>query len=131
MHKIDMMDSMETDVKYQYLLYDFTYEGKKHKGKIRLTEDIHNVFVLYDDHDLEITWFKKIRHKGKSIILNIVLKDDWNDYEILGNVAASVWVCVYNKRRKQIIDEFEPDYWSYLDEECPRNNIDKRSFYLK
>ena len=67
------------DVKSQYLSFDFTYDGKKHKGKVRLTESDPNVFMLYDDHDLEITWMKRIRHKGKHIVINIVVKDDWNN----------------------------------------------------
>ena len=118
------------DVKSQYLSFDFTYDGKKHKGKVRLTESDPNVFMLYDNHDLELTWFKHIRHKGKHIVINIVVKDDWSDYETLGSVAASAWVCVYNKQRTEVIEQFEPDFWAYVDEENASNNVDKNSFYF-
>ena len=35
-----------------------------------------------------------------------------NDWKTLGHVVAS-----------------EPDYWSFVDEECPANNTDKNNFY--
>lgn len=119
------------NVKSQYLSYDFTYDGKKHKGKARLTESDPNVFMVYDDHDLELTWMKRIPHKGKHIVINIVVKDDWNDCGTLGKVAASAWVCVYDKRRAQIIEQFEPGFWAYIDEEDASNNVDKNSFYIR
>lgn len=118
------------DVKSQYLLYDFTYDGKKHKGKVRLSESNPNVSALYDDHDLELTWMKQIRHKSKHIVINIVVKDDWNDCETLGKVTASAWVCVYDKWRTRIIDQFDPDFWAYIDEENASNNVDKSAFYF-
>lgn len=114
----------------QYLSYDFLYEGKRHKGKFLLDEDSPNVVMMYDDHDLEVTWIKHIRHKGKYIEISIVVNDDWND-DNLGKVSASAWVCVCNQKRKQIIDEFEPDFWAYIDEENPCNNTNKSIFYSK
>lgn len=113
---------------FQYLLYDFTYEGRRHKGRFRLYENSQNVVMLYDDHNMEVTWIKHIKHKGKYIEINIVVNDNWND-ENLGKVSASAWVCVYNKMGNHIIDEFEPDYWAYIDEENPSNNTNKSQFY--
>lgn len=95
-----------------------------------LDEDSPNVVMMYDDHDLEVTWVKHIRHKGKYIEISIVVNDDWND-ENLGKVSASAWVCIYNKKRNLIIDEFEPDFWAYIDEENPCNNTNKSIFYSK
>ena len=69
---------MENEIKYQFLFYDFIYDGIRHRAKIKLEEDNHCVRMLYDEHNLEVT---------------------------------------------------EPDYWSFVDEECPANNTDKYNFY--
>ena len=115
--------------KSQYLVYDFTYEGIRHSAKIKLEEGLNDIALLYDDHDLEITWEKRIRHRGKHMIINIVIKDDWNDMSTLGKVVASAWVCVYDKSSKTIVNEFEPDNWSYIDEADPSNSTNKIDFY--
>lgn len=120
---------MKEDIPQQFLLYDFTYEGKRHKGKILLDEDAPGVQMMYDDHDLEITWEKRIRHAGKDMVLNIVVKDDWNDMETLGKVVASAWVCISDRHDASIIEEFEPDHWAYIDEENESNNVSKDTFY--
>ena len=120
---------MSKQEKAQYLVYDFTYEGVRHHAIIRLEENLNGVKMMYDDHDLEITWEKRIRHKGKYIIINIVLKDDWNDMTTLGKVVASAWVCVYDHSKNTKIDAFEPNYWSYIDEETPSNSVNKLNFY--
>lgn len=121
---------MKEDISQQFLLYDFTYEGKRHKGKILLNEDAPGVQMMYDDHDLEITWEKRIRHAGKEMVLNIVVKDDWNDMESLGKVVASAWVRIFDRCHGIIIEEFEPDHWTYIDEENESNNVSKETFYL-
>lgn len=124
-----MKDLVEKEVKYQYLKYDFTYEGRRHKGKIRLVEDAPNVIMWYDDHDIEITWVKRIRHKGKYIEINIVINDDVYDANE-GKVVASGWVCVYALRdRRHVIDQFEPDCWLYIDEENESNTTCRGTFY--
>lgn len=124
-----MYNLAKEKLKYQYLSYDFMYEGKRHKDKFCLNEGSPNVMLMYDDHDLEVTWIKHIRHKGTYIEINIVVNDNWND-ENLGKVSASAWVCIYNKKSNQIIDEFEPDFWAYIDEECSSNNVNKHTFYI-
>lgn len=121
--------SQQENIPNQYLMYDFTYEGKRHKGKILLDEDAPGVQMMYDDHDLEITWEKRIRHAGKEMVLNIVVKDDWNDMESLGKVVASAWVCISDRHHGNIIDQLEPDNWAYIDEENDRNNVSKETFY--
>ena len=115
--------------KSQYLVYDFTYEGIRHSAKIKLEEGLNGIALLYDDHDLEITWEKRIRHRGKHMIINIVIKDDWNDMSTLGKVVASAWVCVYEKSSKIFVNGFEPDSWSYIDEADPSNSTNKNDFY--
>lgn len=115
--------------KSQYQVYDFTYEGLRHRAKIKLEEGLNGIALLYDDHDLEIIWEKRIRHRGKHMIINIVIKDDWNDMSTLGKVVASAWVCVYDKSSKTIVNEFEPDNWSYIDEADPSNSTNKIDFY--
>ena len=115
--------------KSQYLVYDFTYEGIRHSAKIKLEEGLNGVELLYDDHDLEITWEKSISYNGKNMIINIVIKDDWNDMSTLGKVVASAWVCVYDKSSKTIVNEFEPDNWSYIDETNLSNSTNKINFY--
>lgn len=115
--------------KSQYLVYDFIYEGIRHRAKIKLEEGLNGIALLYDDHDLEITWEKRIRHKGKHMIINIVIKEDWNDMDTLGKVVASAWVCVYDKSKKTVVIGFEPDNWSYIDEADPSNNTNKIDFY--
>lgn len=120
---------MATTEKGQYLAYDFAYEGVRHKAIIRLDEGLNGARLLYHEHDLEISWVKRIRHKGKNMIVNIVINDDWNDLSTLGKVVASAWVCVYNKSNCKIVEEFEPDNWSYFDEENPSNSINKTEFY--
>jgi len=120
---------MENNIKSQFLFYDFTYEGIRHRAKIRLEEGCNGVEMLYDDHDLEVTWEKRICHKDKYMIINVVVKDDWNDWETLGQIVASAWVCICDKTHINIIEGFEPDYWSYIDEETPTNNTDKNIFY--
>ena len=52
-----------------------------------------------------------------------------NDWKTLGQVVASAWVSVYDISDRVIINQFEPDYWSFVDEECPANNTDKNNFY--
>lgn len=118
-------------IPYQYLVYDFTYKGKRHKGKVLLEEDIPNLYMMYDDHDIEITWVKRIRQKGKHIELNIVINDDTYDANE-GKVVASAWICVYALRnRLHTIDEFEPDCWSYIDEANESNSTSKKKFYAE
>lgn len=113
----------------QYLVYDFTYEGQRHKGKVKLDEDTPNLYMMYDDHDIEITWVKRIRHKGRYLELSIVLDDDAYDVNE-GKVVASAWVCVYALNDKQhVIEQFEPEYWSYIDEVNSGNNVSKDTFY--
>lgn len=115
----------------QYLVYDFTYEGQRHRGKVNLDEDTPNLYMMYDDHDIEVTWVKRIRHKGKYIELSIVLNDDAYDADE-GKVVASAWVCVYSLRDKHhTIDQFEPEKWSYIDEADSRNSVTKETFYDK
>lgn len=115
----------------QYLVYDFTYESQRHKGKILLDEDTPNLYMMYDDHDLEITWVKRILHKGKFIELSIVVNDD--AYSVNeGKVVASAWVCVYDlKDKRHVIEQFEPDKWSYIDEPDSANDVSKEMFYDK
>lgn len=110
----------------QHLVYDFTYEGQRHKGKITLDEDASNLYMMYDDHDIEITWVKRIRHKGKHLELSIVVNDDAYD-ENEGKVVASAWVCAYIKGK--LIESFEPECWSYIDEEDESHNTSKETFY--
>lgn len=54
--------------------------------------------MLYDDHAIEVTWVKRIRHKGKYVELSIVVNDDAYDANE-GKVVASAWVCVYSLRK--------------------------------
>lgn len=126
------MDSMDSDkLPGCWLHYDFWYEGVWHRNRVRLEEDCSpTVYMMYDDHDLEITWVKRIRHKGKFIELSIVIDDDaYSPNE--GRVVASAWVCVYTRRDcRHIIAQFEPDAWSYIDECDPGNNVCKDSFYV-
>lgn len=123
--------SEQGNIPNQYLLYDFIYEGQKHKGKVLLDEETPNLYMMYDDYDIEITWVKRIRHKGKYIELNIVINDDAYDANE-GKVVASAWVCVYALTdRKHAIDQFEPDCWSYIDEEESSNSTCKGTFYVK
>lgn len=113
-----------------YLKYVFSYEGVLHKGKVRLDEDTPGVQMIYDDHDIEITWVKYIRHKGKYIELSIVVNDDAYDPNE-GKVVASAWVCIYElSDRRTIIAQFEPDSWEYFDECDERNNVSKETFYV-
>lgn len=115
----------------QYLVYDFTYEGQRHRGKVLLDEDTPNLYMMYDDHNIEITWVKRIRHKGKYIELCIVVNDDAYDANE-GKVVASAWVCVYPLRdRQHAIEQFEPEKWSYIDEADSRNSVTKETFYDK
>lgn len=115
--------------KKQYLSYDFTYDGVRHKATVRLEEGLKGVQLLYFENDVEITWVKRIRHKGKYMIVNIVINDDGNNMNSLGKVVASTWVCVYDKSHTTIVDNFEPDDWSYIDEVVPSNSIGKTDFY--
>lgn len=110
----------------QYLVYDFTYEGQRHKGKVMLDEDTPNLYMMYDDHNIEITWVKRIRHKGKHLELSIVVNDDAYD-ENEGKVVASAWVCSYIKDKE--IESFEPECWSYIDEDDESYNTCKGTFY--
>ena len=115
----------------QYLMYDFSYEGQRHKGKITLDEDASSLYMMYDDHDIEITWVKHIRHKGKYIELSIVVNNDAYDANE-GKVVASAWVCVYAlKDKRHVLEQFEPDKWSYIDETDSANNVCKETFYDK
>ena len=113
----------------QYLVYDFTYEGQQHRSKVLLDEDTSNLFMMYDDHDLEDIWVRVIRHKGFKIELNITIADDWNEMEELGKVIASAWVCVY--KNGKMIDSFEPDCWLYIDEEEESHITCKGTFYVE
>lgn len=122
---------MAEEIKSQFLFYDFHYEGIRHRAKFKLEEGWHGVQMWYDKHDLEVTWEKRIRHKGKHMKINIVLKEDWNDWETVGQVVASAWICIYDRFEREIVDEFEPDYWAFTDEENPTNNTDKNNFYIK
>jgi hypothetical protein len=115
--------------KTQYLMYDFEYEGIRHRASTKLEDGQNSVVMLYDDHNLEIIWLKRIRHKGKYMVINITIKDDWNDMESLGKVTASPWVCVYDKSHRFVVDEFEPDKWSYVDEENAANNSNQNVYY--
>jgi hypothetical protein len=49
--------------------------------------------------------------------------------DTLGKVVASAWVCVYDKSNKNIVNEFEPDNWSYIDETNLSNSTNKINFY--
>lgn len=110
----------------QYLKYDFKYEGQRHRGSIVLDEGTTpNLTMMYDDHDLEVTWVKRIRHKGVKIELNIVLDDDANKDP--NRMTASAWVCVYKDGK--LIASFEPDCWLYTDEEEYSHNTCKGIFY--
>lgn len=110
----------------QYLKYDFAYEGQRHRGCIILDEEsTSNLTMMYDDHDLEVTWVKRIRHKGVQIELNIVLDDDVNGDP--HRVTTSAWVCVY--KDCNLIASFEPDCWLYTDEEDESHNTCKGTFY--
>lgn len=115
----------------QCLKYDFTYEGHRHRGKVLLDEDTTNLYMMYDDHNIEITCVKRIRHKGKYIELSIVVNDDAYDANE-GKVVASAWVCVYAlKDRHHAIEQFEPEKWSYIDDVDSRNSVTKETFYDK
>lgn len=123
--------SQQEKITNQYLVYDFIYEGHRHKGKILLDEDTPNLYLMYDDHDIEITWVKHIQHKGKYIELSIVVNDDAYDANE-GKVVTSAWVCVYALKDKlHVIEHFEPDKWLYIDEANSVNNVSKESFYIK
>lgn len=123
--------SEQEKIPNQYLVYDFTYEGKRHRGKVLLDEETPNLYMMYDDHDIEITWVKRIRHKGKYLELSIVVNDDAYDGNE-GQVVASAWVCVYALKDKQhVIEQFEPEKWSYIDETDSRNSVTKETFYDK
>ncbi|MCQ2524911.1 MAG: hypothetical protein MJ123_11280 [Lachnospiraceae bacterium] len=114
-----------------YLKYEFWYEDVHHKGCVNLDEETSNVQMEYDDHDFEITWIKRIRHKGRYIELSIVINDDAYDPDE-GKVVASAWVCVYSLKDRlprDIIDQFEPDQWSYIDESDDSRNVSKEIFY--
>lgn len=126
-----MSVTKEESIPHQYLLYDFSYEGQRHKGRIRLSEDTPNLELLYDDHNVEITWLKHIRHGGKEMELTIVINDDAYDSDE-GKVVASAWVSVYQRLDRchhKPIDQFEPDYWAYIDECDERNSMSKETFY--
>lgn len=110
----------------QHLKYDFAYEGQRYRGCIILDEEsTSDLTMMYDDHDLEVTWVKRIRHKWAKIELNIVLDDDANGEQ--NKVAASAWVCVY--KDCNLIASFEPDCWFYTDEEDESHNTCKGTFY--
>lgn len=117
---------INSTIKQQYLKYDFIYEDRRHRGCIILDEDsTPNLTMMYDDHNLEVTWVKRIRHKGVKIEQNIVLDDDANGDPY--RVTASAWVCVY--KDDMLIASFEPDCWSYKDEEVESHNTCKGTFY--
>lgn len=123
--------NQQEKIPYQYFVYDFTYEGQRHKGKITLDEDTPNLFMMYDDHDIEITWVKRIRHKGKYIELSIVVNDDAYDANE-GKVVASAWVCVYALNdRQHVFEQFEPDKWAFIDEANSENDVSIVTFYDK
>lgn len=112
----------------QYLKYGFAYEGQRHRGCIKLDEEsTSNLTMMYDDHDLEVTWVKRIRHKSVKIELNIVLDDDANGDP--NKVVASAWVCVY--KDGNLITSFEPDCWSYKDDQDESHNTCRGTFYEK
>lgn len=118
--------SEQGNIPNQYLLYDFTYEGQKHKGKVLLDEETPNLYMMYDDHDIEITWVKRIRHKGKYMELSIVVNDDAYDADE-GKVVVSAWVCAYKNGNQ--IESFEPECWVYIDEGDESHNTCKGTFY--
>lgn len=120
---------MMKEKKTQYLTYDFEYEGIRHRASTKLEDGRNNVVMLYDDHNLEIIWLKRIRHKGKYMVINITIKDDWNDMASLGVVTASPWVCVYDKSHRLVVAELEPDKWSYIDSENAANYTNKNVYY--
>lgn len=110
----------------QYLKYDFTYVEQRHRGCIILDEDsTPDLTMMYDDHNLEVTWIKHISHKDVKIELNIVLDDDANGDPY--RVTASAWVCVH--KEGNLIASFEPDCWSYMDEKNRMHNTCKGTFY--
>lgn len=110
----------------QYLKYDFTYEDQRHIGCIILEEcSTPSLTMMYNDHDLEVTWLKHIHHKGAEIELNIVLDDDVDGDP--NKVVASALVCVYKDRKLQVA--FEPECWSYTDEQDESHNTCKGTFY--
>lgn len=112
----------------QYLKYDFSFNGRRHAGRFLLDEDsTPNLSAMYDDHALEMTYIKDIRHKGATIRLNITLDDD--AYKDPNRVVASAWVNVY--QNKDLIASFEPDHWSYTDEADASHNTCKETFYKK
>lgn len=126
-----MNDVKKWQIPGQFLLYDFTFEGVRHRGRIRLDEDTPGIEMLYDDQDIEITWSKRIRHKGVYMELCIVINDDAYDPDE-GKVVASAWVSIYelkDRLHRAPIAQFEPDHWSYIDECNARNNVDRDSFY--
>lgn len=114
-----------------WLTYDFCYDGIRHKGRVKLDESTSGVRMLYDDHTIEVTWVKRIRHKGKYVELSIVVNDDAYDANE-GKVVASAWVCVYSLRkvgRRVPLSQLEPERWSYTDEQNASNNVSKETFY--
>ena len=112
----------------QYLRYDFTYEEQRHRGRIVLDEESSpNLTIFFDEHNLEMTFVKRIRHKGAKIILNIVLDDDANKEPF--KVVTSAWVCVY--KDDNLIASFEPNCWLYIDEENESHNTCKGTFYVE
>lgn len=114
----------------QCLLYDFTYENVRYKGEVVLDEDTPNLELFYDDHSIEVTWVYSIRHKGKHIELSIVINDDANAPNEVGKVVASAWVCVYSLApQMELLEQFEPEEWAYVDEQDCSNNVSKDSFY--
>jgi hypothetical protein len=125
LHEKEMMKEKKT----QYLTYDFEYEGIRHRASTKLEDGRNNVVMLYDDHNLEIIWLKRIRHKGMYMVINITIKDDWNDMASLGVVTASPWVCVYDKSHRLVVAELEPDKWSYIDSENAANYTNKNVYY--
>jgi len=120
---------MKKREKAQYLMYDFKYDEIRHRASTKLEDGLNGIEMQYDDHNLEIIWLKRIRHKGKYMVINIAIKDDWYDMEALGMVTASPWICVYDKSRRFIVDEFEPDEWSYVDGVKSSNSTTKKAYY--
>lgn len=116
------------EIKYQYLEYRFEYDGETFDSYLKLDEDEAEVEMMFDDHDLEETWIKTIEHNGKRLCVSIVIKDDWNEPETLGNVVASGWVCVYDANDNMLCD-FEPEWWAYIDEDEPEKSVNKETYY--
>ncbi|MCQ2250265.1 MAG: hypothetical protein MJZ66_04055 [Bacteroidales bacterium] len=110
----------------QYLIYFFSYDQCCFIGRIILDECFPGIEMWYWDHEKEISWEKHFAWRDKIISINITLMDDWNDMDTLGMVTASPWICVY--KGDNLVAQFEPEQWAYIDEANNRCNIHKDIF---